>query len=176
MLFAILIGKLAPPYKPFYREVILLLSSVLILFSLWQFGFSSSIQKIQIQKKTNEISLDKDKDGFYPYTKERLASALQAGQPVLLDITADWCLTCKANEAAVLSQESLNVALEKHNVVKIKADWTLQDKEISILLKSLGRSGVPVYAIYLPTEPNSPVLLPEILTSNSILDILNSNQ
>lgn len=176
MFFAILIGKLAPPYKPFYREIILLLSSALILFSLWQFGFSSSIHKMQIENKTNEFSLDKDKDGFYPYTKERLASALQAGHPVFLDITADWCLTCKANEAAVLSQESFNVALDKHNVVKIKADWTLQDKEISALLKSLGRSGVPVYAIYLPTKPNSPVLLPEILTSNSILDILNSNQ
>ena len=174
--FSFLTGKIAPPYKPFYREILLLLSSVLILFFTWQFAVSPTIDKALKEKKAAAFSLEKDESGFFPYSKEHLTSALEAGQPVLLDITADWCLTCKANEAAVLSQESLGYVLDKHNVVKIKADWTLQDKEISELLKSLGRSGVPVYAIYLPHNPQNPILLPEILTTNSILDVLDSNQ
>lgn len=174
--FAFLIGKLAPPYKPFYREILLLLSSILILFSFWQFAISPSIHKIMKEKKAVELSLEKDTEGFYPYSKDRLQSALKDGHPVFLDITADWCLTCKANEAAVLSDESFIKVLEEKNVIKLKADWTLQDKEISELLKSLGRSGVPVYAVYLPDQPQKPIVLPEILTQNSILEKLTPNQ
>ena len=100
--FSFLTGKIAPPYKPFYREILLLLSSVLILFFTWQFAVSPTIDKALKEKKAAAFSLEKDESGFFPYSKEHLTSALEAGQPVLLDITADWCLTCKANEAAVL--------------------------------------------------------------------------
>ncbi|HHX16158.1 MAG TPA: hypothetical protein GX724_08390, partial [Fibrobacter sp.] len=71
---------------------------------------------------------------------------------------------------------ALNKTLTKNNVIKIKADWTLQDKEISALLKSLDRSGVPVYAVYLPNRSEEPIILSEILTLNAIIEALNLNE
>lgn len=174
--FAVITGKWAPPYKSFYREIGFLLGSVLILFFFWHFVASPSIEKILDVKTAAILSGEQDKEGWHPYSKERLESALKSGNAVLLDVTADWCLTCKANEAAVLSREALNKTLIENNVVKIKADWTLQDKEISDLLKSLGRSGVPVYAVYLPNQSEGPILLSEILTLNEVLEALNLNE
>lgn len=174
--FAVITGKWAPPYKSFCREVGFLLGSILILFLFWYFAASPSIDKILEAKAAVTLSGEQDKEGWLPYSKERLETALKSGNPVLLDITADWCLTCKANEAAVLSREALNKTLIKNNVIKIKADWTLQDKEISALLKSLDRSGVPVYAVYLPNRSEEPIILSEILTLNAVVEALNLNE
>jgi thiol:disulfide interchange protein len=109
-----------------------------------------------------------------PFSKSTLDEALAAGKPVFIDFTADWCLTCKTNERFAIDTPSVRQEFLKRNVVALKADWTKGDPEITQILKQYGRAGVPMYLIY-PSglKEGQPVLLPELITSQSVLDALN---
>jgi thiol:disulfide interchange protein DsbD len=100
---------------------------------------------------------------WQPWSADAVQHALAAGQPVLVDFTADWCLSCQTNERVALNRPEVMEAFAAHNVLLLKADWTRQDPAITQALTALGRSGVPVYALYVPGE-NNPRLLPQVLT------------
>jgi suppressor for copper-sensitivity B len=72
------------------------------------------------------------------------------GEIVFVDVTADWCFTCKVNERLILNTETVATAFEEHNVIAMKADWTNRDAEIGEFLASFGRYGIPFYALYRP--------------------------
>lgn len=165
ILLAFGIGKFAPPYRPFIREIFALSFTILINIGIALLGTTYLQQK--------EILPE---DGWQTYSKETLKDARINGHIVFLDVTADWCITCKANEVAVLETEEMNQIFEQHNIKKIKADWTHADEEITNLLRSLGRSGVPAYAIY-PTDTTiPPIVLPEILSTKEILNTIKTAQ
>ena len=107
-----------------------------------------------------------------PWSADAVAKAQAAGQPVFVDFTASWCLSCQVNERVALSQPQVQQAFAAHNVLVLKADWTRHDQAITEALTALGRSGVPAYALYRPGE-SSPQLLPEVLTPGLVLDALN---
>jgi thiol:disulfide interchange protein len=90
-------------------------------------------------------------------------SYLSKGQPVFLDFTASWCLSCKANERRVLESDATARLFKRYGVVPMKADWTKQDPVITKALEKLGRNSVPVYVVYDPEQPQNGELLPEIL-------------
>jgi thiol:disulfide interchange protein len=94
------------------------------------------------------------------------------GRPVFVDFTASWCLSCQVNERVALSRPEVQAAFAAHNVVLMKADWTRHDTAITDALTTLGRSGVPAYALYAPGQPD-PVMLPEVLTPGLVMDALN---
>jgi thiol:disulfide interchange protein DsbD len=98
---------------------------------------------------------------------------LAAGRPVFVDFTAKWCLSCQVNERVALTRPEVERALGEAHVALLKADWTQHDDAISQELEKLGRSGVPVYALYVPGEA-LPRLLPEALTPGIVLDAINS--
>jgi thiol:disulfide interchange protein DsbD len=106
-----------------------------------------------------------------PYTAAKLASLRAAHRPVFVDATAAWCITCLVNEDAVLSRPSVKSAFAGRNVAYLVADWTNQNPQITQLLKDNGRSGVPLYLYYAPGAA-SPVILPQILTENTVLGAL----
>jgi thiol:disulfide interchange protein DsbD len=89
---------------------------------------------------------------------------------VFIDVTADWCLTCKANEAAVLSGNDFRETMERLNVALVKADWTRETPEVNALLKSMKKSGVPAYAIYPEGDVSRQIVLSEILTTKGIVE------
>ncbi|AKI99376.1 protein-disulfide reductase DsbD family protein [Archangium gephyra] len=105
-----------------------------------------------------------------PWDEEAVAAALKAGQPVFIDFTADWCLTCKFNERTVLTREDVRAAFAQHNVAFFVADWTRRDARISAKLAEFGRAGVPMYLVVSPAAPDKPEVLPELLTSDSVTD------
>ena len=109
-----------------------------------------------------------------PFSKSTLDEALAAGKPVFVDFTADWCITCKTNERFAIDTPQVRQEFLKRNVVALKADWTKGDPEITQILKKFGRAGVPMYLVY-PSGPKDaqPVLLPELITSQTVLDALN---
>ncbi len=72
------------------------------------------------------------------------------GQIVFVDVTADWCLTCKANQIFVLETQSVQALLEQEQVVLLQADWTRPDDQILNYLTSFGRYGIPFNAVYGP--------------------------
>ena len=98
------------------------------------------------------------------------------GSIVFLDVTADWCITCKANEMAVIETKEINDLFAKENVKKIKADWTHSSTEVTQLLRSLKRSGVPAYAIYPADTSKAPIVLSEILTFKQIQSAIKNAQ
>jgi thiol:disulfide interchange protein DsbD len=107
------------------------------------------------------------------FSAARLASLRASGRPVFVDATAAWCITCLVNEDAVLSRPSVKSAFARKDVAYLVADWTNQNPEITQLLKDNGRSGVPLYLYYAP-HAAMPVILPQILTEGSVLDVLGS--
>ncbi len=102
------------------------------------------------------------------WSPERVAALRGAGRPVLVNFTADWCITCKVNERLVLSRSSLQAALRERDIVLLTADWTSQDSRITEELAAWGRSGVPLYLLY-PPGAGAPAILPQVLTQNAIL-------
>ena len=94
---------------------------------------------------------------------------------VFIDATADWCLTCKANEAAVLNREDFKRAMDSLNVARVKADWTRETPEVTALLRSMGKSGVPAYAIYPAGDASKQIVLPELLTTSAIVEKIVTN-
>ena len=111
--------------------------------------------------------------GWQPFTPERLQSERDAGHAVFVDFTAAWCITCKFNEKAVLENSEVRDAFQRHNVVKLKADWTNGDPAITKLLQQFGRPGVPLYVLY-PGKSQEPIVFPELLTKNILLDKLET--
>ncbi|MCY1073281.1 protein-disulfide reductase DsbD family protein [Archangium lansingense] len=105
-----------------------------------------------------------------PWDEAAVAAALKAGQPVFIDFTADWCLTCKFNERTVLTREDVRAAFSQHKVAFFVADWTRRDERISAKLAEFGRAGVPMYLVVSPAAPDKPEVLPELLTSDSVTD------
>jgi thiol:disulfide interchange protein/DsbC/DsbD-like thiol-disulfide interchange protein len=110
---------------------------------------------------------------WQPFTPERLQSERDQGHAVFVDFTAAWCLTCKFNEKAVLENSEVREAFQRHGVVKLKADWTNGDPTITKLLQQFGRPGVPLYVLY-PGKSQEPVVFPELLTKNIILNKLET--
>jgi thiol:disulfide interchange protein DsbD len=105
------------------------------------------------------------------WSAETVARYQSQGRPVFVDFTASWCLSCQVNERLALQKPEVMKAFEDANVALLKADWTQHDDAITDTLAKLGRSGVPVYALYVPGE-SSPRLLPEALTPGIVTDAL----
>ncbi len=98
---------------------------------------------------------------------ERLSSA---GRLVFLDITADWCVTCKVNERLILNNPEVISAFESHDVLPMKADWTNRDDTIARFLAEHGRYGIPFYMLYRPGQP--PHLFGELLNASEVARVI----
>lgn len=103
-----------------------------------------------------------------PWSAQAVAEARAAGRPVVVNFTADWCVTCKINERTALSSERTAKAFEAAGVVYLVGDWTRSDPAITAELQRHGRSGVPLYLVYAP-DRTEPVILPQILTEGVVI-------
>jgi thiol:disulfide interchange protein DsbD len=106
--------------------------------------------------------------GAEAFSPARLAALREKHRPVLVDMSAAWCITCLVNERVALSPPRVRDAFAKHDVAYLVGDWTRQDPAITQFLHEYGRNGVPLY-VYFPAE-GAPVVLPQILTEAAILD------
>jgi thiol:disulfide interchange protein DsbD len=105
-----------------------------------------------------------------PYDETVIAERLAAGQPVFVDFTAAWCVSCQVNKRLVLHTDATMQAFAQAEVSLMRADWTQRDARITEALARLGRNGVPVYVLLRPGR--EPLLLPEILTAKLVRDAL----
>lgn len=166
------IGKFAPPGSSFAKEVRLLIVCALAFAFAWFTNIAPQYEKILNERSNARMAQQVLEDGWYRYSPQLIAEFAKAGRTIFIDATADWCLTCKANEAAVLSDPALLQKLDSAGVVRMKADWTRETPEVNELLYSMGKSGVPAYAIYPKGDKAQQVVLPELLTSNLILEAI----
>jgi thiol:disulfide interchange protein len=109
-----------------------------------------------------------------PWSAERVAELRAEGRPVLVDFTADWCLTCQVNERVALRDSEVQGRLREKGVVVLRADWTRHDPRITEALATHGRDGVPLYVLYGGPADAAPVVLPEVITPGIVLDALDS--
>lgn len=110
-------------------------------------------------------------DGIEPWSPERLAELRAEGRVVFVDMTADWCVTCKANEKAVLSRAPFKDAMRDADAVFLQGDWTSADPRITEFLGAHGAVGVPFYIVY-PAGGGEGEVLPTVLTANIVVDAL----
>ena len=99
----------------------------------------------------------------------REARHTSEGQGGFVDFTAAWCVTCQVNKRVALNNAEVVAAFASRAVTPLRADWTRHDPRITATLSALGRTAIPVYALYLPGEAQ-PRLLPEVLTPGIVLE------
>ncbi|MCK0169106.1 thioredoxin family protein [Jannaschia sp. S6380] len=107
--------------------------------------------------------------GWDVFDRARIAPEVAGGRVVFVDVTADWCLTCKANKRLVL--QDVDVAAALTGTVALQADWTRPDADITDYLRANGRFGIPFNAVYGPGVPEG-IVLPELLTEAAVLDAI----
>lgn len=108
-----------------------------------------------------------------PYSAERLTELRSAGEPVFVNMTADWCITCKVNENVVFTDSNIE-KMKSHNIHLIKGDWTNYDPEITKLLEQYDRGGVPLYLLFPAKTGEEPQVLPQILTQSMFDDAMSA--
>jgi thiol:disulfide interchange protein DsbD len=111
-------------------------------------------------------------DKWQPWTPAAVQLALAEHQPVFVDFTAAWCLSCKVNERLALDIPSTKKIFAAKHVALLRGDWTHADPQISDTLRRFNRDGVPLYLVYSPRKPDAPQVLPEVLTPGIVQDAL----
>jgi len=105
------------------------------------------------------------------FDRAAIPRLVSQGEVVLVDVTADWCLTCKANKALVLDRDPVAAALAGDGVTAMQADWTRQDPAISRYLAEHDRYAIPFNIVYGPGAPEG-ILLPELLSATEVMQAL----
>ena len=99
--------------------------------------------------------------------------AREEGKLVFVDVTAEWCATCKFNEKLALETEAVAQVFERFDVVAMKADWTNRDDTIARYLADFGRYGIPFYLLYRPgAEPH---LFGELITKRAVIEAVEES-
>ncbi len=106
-----------------------------------------------------------------PYDPARLQAYRDAGEPVFVNFTAAWCITCLANERVALSTDAVAEKFRGSGIRYMKGDWTRRDPKITEILTAYGRSGVPLYLYFAPGRAQA-VVLPQLLTPDIVLDAI----
>ena len=104
-----------------------------------------------------------------PYSAAALSEARASGKPVFAYFTADWCLTCKVNEAAAIEREDTRDAFARAGVVVLRGDWTRRDPEITRFLTEQGAAGVPLTVWY--PAGGGVQKLPQVLTPAMLTEL-----
>ncbi|WP_394166047.1 protein-disulfide reductase DsbD family protein [Photobacterium piscicola] len=112
-----------------------------------------------------------DDHHWIPLDTAKIATEVAQGKTVFVDVTAQWCITCKANKIGVILQEPVYSALDNKNIVLMRGDWTKPSDYVTGFLQSHGRFGVPFNIVYGPNAPKG-IELPVILSSESVLSAL----
>jgi len=120
-------------------------------------------------------SLPESPDGidWQPWTPEAVAKAQSEGRPVLVDFTANWCLTCQVNKKLAIEIPSVRDKLKEINAVALVGDYTHFPDDITAELNRYSRAGVPLVLVYPKRVDAQPIVLPAILTPGIVLDALD---
>ena len=141
------------------RRITVFFSLGLMIFSIWLIPLNQDEDSSNLRNEVNNFSAQK------------LSSLRSEKKAIFVNFTADWCITCKVNEAIALDQDNVKKLLREKDIVYLKADWTRKDPEIASVLARYGRTGVPLYLLFPPV--GAPTILPELLTEDLLLDFLN---
>lgn len=161
------------------QATIVAIGLLLIAFAIWlaRFARGRVAKALVLAAVLTAVALPfMPTDGspaWEPYTPARLAELRAQGAPVLVNLTADWCITCLVNERIALNSDRFRQALRAQGATYLKGDWTRYDPDITALLTQYGRNGVPLYLLY-PAGGGDAQILPQVLTEASVISALES--
>ncbi|BFM14153.1 hypothetical protein R50073_03360 [Maricurvus nonylphenolicus] len=115
-----------------------------------------------------------ESNDWKPYSPQTLQQLRNQGEPVFVNLTADWCITCLANEKIALETEATQAAFERLGIHRLKGDWTNYNAEITELLNQYDRSGVPLYLLYTGNPNQRAQILPQLLTESLVIEALEA--
>lgn len=107
-----------------------------------------------------------------PFSRQALQEAIRQQKTVLVDFTAQWCLTCKYNLLTAINTQDVKQVVERNGIVPLLADWTDENKEIEIALRELNANSIPVLAIYPAGRPEDVIVLRDLITKRQLLEAL----
>ena len=156
IIFLLIISKLYIRKVSIILIIFLLLSNIYILYNAkyLEKGFSHNIER-----------------SWLKFSNEQLLNLINQGNTVFIDITAEWCITCKVNKILVLNSKEFKNLIKDNNIILMRGDWTKPNKKINNFLHNTGRYGIPFNAIYNPDYPDG-LLFSEILSIKEIEDNL----
>ena len=178
-----------------------LLAGLLLAFALWAYGQAASaklrpawyataiaglaacvVASISVEEYRVQPQLAGDTSAgtlgkleLEHFTPERVLGYIDEGQPVFVYFTADWCLSCKANERAALATDAVGDAMNERGIKVVEADWTSEDPLITEWLERYDRAGVPLY-LYYPTgsTADTAAVLPQLLLPQIVIDAIDA--
>ena len=124
--------------------------------------------------KSRNLAQDADGIAWQPWSPEALAQARSTGRPVLVDFTADWCLTCQVNKRTSLETPAVQEAIRAHQVLCLLGDYTHFPDVITAELKRYQRAGVPLVLVYPRDAAAPPRLLPEVLRPGLVIEAIEN--
>jgi thiol:disulfide interchange protein DsbD len=122
---------------------------------------------------TRGVRAETDAIAWQKWTPEAVQAARAKGQTVLVDFTADWCLTCQANKKTSIEIASVREKIKSLKIVPFLADHTDENPAITAELAKYKRAGVPLVLVFPPDPEAEPIVLPEVLTPSLMLDALD---
>ncbi len=163
----------------------LLIAFTLVGAAAWVFGkwtalhrgngvrWAGRIATVILLALATRYALHKSDLHVEPWSKARVAELQQAGRPVLVDFTAEWCAICQVNKRVALEQREVIARLKELDVTVLMADWTDQNAEVAAGLAEFGRAAVPLYLLYGRDPAQPPQVLPQALTPGIVLEALD---
>jgi thiol:disulfide interchange protein len=149
--------------------------SVLVLLLGYFFTLEKELRwRAPVAEAAVRGNLKESPDGidWEPWSREAVQAARAAGRPVLVDFTADWCLTCQLNKRTSIEVPDVRKKLKELNAVALLGDYTRFDPAITEELKRFQRAGVPLVVVF-PADPSGePIVLPEALLPGIVLNAL----
>lgn len=153
--------------KQYQSKVVLIIFGLLNIAALFHYWPTLT----DVSGRTSS-AITSEKIDWVPFDLALLTSRTENSPAMFIDFTADWCITCKATEKAVIETDSVSSAITDNKVLAVKADWTTGDEEVTKGLKMFGAAGVPLFVYYPPGE-SKPEVLPTLLTKTRLLEALN---
>jgi thiol:disulfide interchange protein DsbD len=147
---------------------ILAIISIILAIGLVQ-GLGT-LRKKQLAENASESALVHEP--WRAWSPELLENSLAEKKTVIVNLTADWCVTCKVNETVVFEREIVKEALRGDRIVALVGDWTNGDPRITEYMMKNGRNSVPVYLLY-KNGSRQPKILPQILSVEGFLKELH---
>lgn len=177
-LFLVVVGLCAWVYGEFVqrgrtRRLLGGIAAILILATGYAYVLEGQLNwRRPTKENVNGSSASSSRIAWEPWSAEAVAKAQAAGRPVLVDFTADWCLTCQANKKFAIEVPSVEAKLRALNAVTLLGDYTHLPAAITSELKRHGRAGVPLVLVYPGAAGAPPEQLPEALTPGIVLEAL----
>lgn len=120
----------------------------------------------------NKMLEKQQQENWIKFDQSKIPDLVKQGKTVVVDITADWCITCKANKLLVLNSQEIRVRIAKSHIVAMRGDLTKPNEAIFDFMKEYNRYGIPFNIVFGPNAPNG-ILTSELLSKKSLLEIID---